>query len=149
MKKIIVFLVLTLTLSVPAQNRAEIISVMNAYTQNYGKPNYSFAFVDHRLNPALLKIEKLVCENNDSALFDCFIEMVLITKGSANEVPSEVLGGIFICQPEFVEKRLTEKYKDRFLLNLLEFGFGNRTYDRKKEIANYAALEERLKRLLR
>ena len=71
--------------------------------------NYGFDFVDTKLNPAIIKVEKLTCENNDSELFDCFLEMILKTKGSADETPSDILGGIFICKPEFVEKRLTEK----------------------------------------
>jgi hypothetical protein len=122
---------------------------MNEYAENYGKSHYSLDFVYTKLNPAILKVEKLTCENNDSELFDCFLEMILKTKGSADETPSDILGGIFICKPEFVEKRLTEKYKDDFLINILEFGFGNRTYDRKEEIENYAELEKRLNRLIK
>ena len=149
MKKIIALIILTFTLSVNGQNRGQIISLMNEYAENYGKPNYSFDFVDTKLNPAIIKVEKLTCENNDSELFDCFLEMILKTKGSADETPSDILGGIFICKPEFVEKRLTEKYKDDFLINILEFGFGNRTYDRKEEIKNYTELKKRLNRLIK
>ena len=149
MKKIIALIILTFTLSVNGQNREQIISLMNEYAENYGKPNYSFDFVDTKLNPAIIKVEKLTCENNDLELFDCFLEMILKTKGSADETPSDILGGIFICKPEFVEKRLTEKYKDDFLINILEFGFGNRTYGRKEEIKNYTELEKRLNRLIK
>ena len=149
MKKIIALIILTFSLSVNGQNRKEIISLMNEYAENYGKPNYSFDFVDTKLNPAILKVEKLTCENNDSELFDCFLEMILKTKGSANETPADILGGVFIYKPEFVEKRVTEKYKDEFLINILEFGFGNRTYDKKEEIKNYAELEKRLNRLIK
>ena len=149
MKKIIALIILTFALSVNGQNREEIISLMNEYAENYGKQNYSFDFVDTKLNPAILKVEKLTCEKNDSELFNCFLEMILKTKGSADETPSDILGGIFICKPELVEKLLTEKYKDNFLINILEFGFGNRTYDRKEEIENYAELEKRLNRLIK
>ena len=149
MRKITVLIILTFSLSANGQNRKEIISLMNEYAENYGKPIYSFDFVDTKLIPAILKVEKLTCENNDTELFDCFIEMILKTKGSANETPSDILGGIFICKPEFIEKRLTNKYKDKFLINLLEFGFGNRTYDRKEEIENYAELEKRLNQLIK
>ena len=144
MKKIIALIILTFSLSVNGQDRKEIISLMKEYAENYGKPNYSFDFVDTKLNPAILNVEKLTCEKNDTELFDCFLEMILKTKGSADEKPSDILGGIFICRPELVENRLTEKYKDEFLINILEFGFENRTYDRKKEIENYAELEKRL-----
>jgi len=106
-------------------------------------------FLETKLNPAILKVKKLTCENNDSELFDCFLEMILKTKGSADETPADILGGVFICKPEFVEKRLTEKYKDEFLINILEFGFGNRTYDKREEIENYAELEKRLNRLIK
>ncbi|MFH4966565.1 hypothetical protein V8G61_00055 [Gaetbulibacter sp. M240] len=105
--------------------------------------------MDTKLNPAILKVEKLTCENDDVELFDNFIEMILKTKGSANETPADVLGGVFICKPKLVENRLTEKYKDQFLLNILEFGFGNRTYDKKGEIENYAELEKRLNRIIK
>lgn len=149
MRKIIALIILTFSLSVSGQNKEEIISLMNEYAENYGKPNYSFDFVDTKLNPTILKIEKLTCENNDTELFDCFVEMILKTKGSADETPSDILGGIFICKPELVEKRLAEKYKDKFLINLLEFGFKNRTYDRKDEIENYTELEKRLNRLIK
>lgn len=122
---------------------------MRDYSNNYGKPNYSFDFVDNKLNPAILKVEKLTCENNDVELFDNFIEMILKTKGSANETPADILGGVFICKPKLVENRLTKKYKDEFLINILEFGFGNRTYDRQDEIKNYADLKKRLNLLIK
>ncbi|MFC0875772.1 hypothetical protein ACE01N_04215 [Saccharicrinis sp. FJH2] len=147
MKRVIPLLIIIFTLSANGQNREEIISLMNEYGENYGKPNYSFDFIDGKLNPGIIKIEKIICENNDTILFDCFLEMILKTKDSANETPSNILGGIFICNPGLVKNRLTEKYKDEFLINLLEFGFNNRTYDRKEEIKNYAELEKQLNQL--
>lgn len=149
MKNIIAIIILTFSIALNGQNREEIISLMNEYAENYGKPNYSFDFVDYKLNPAIIKVEKLTCENNDTDLFDCFLKMILKTTGSANETPSDILGGIFICNPELVENRLTGKYKDEFLINILEFGFGNRTYDKKEEIENYAELQKRLNRLIK
>lgn len=147
-KNVITLLFLIISMAINGQDREEIISLMNEYTENYGKPNYSFQFVDTTLNPAIVNIEHLVCENNDTELFDQFIEMNLKTKGSADETSADILGGIFICRPELVEDRLKDTYKDEFLISILELGFGNRTFDKKEEIENYRELEKRLNRLL-
>ena len=149
MKKITTLIILTFTVIVNGQNREEIVSLMNEYAENYGKPNYSFDFVDTKLNPAILKVERLTCENDDYELFDSFLQMILKTKGSADETPSNILAGVFICKPKFVERQLTEKYKNEFMINILEFGFQNRTYGRKEEIENYAELEKILNRLIK
>ncbi len=148
MKNILILIILTISLSISGQNREEIILLMNEYGANHEKSNYDIEFVDAKLNPAILKIENLICEAIDEELFDQFLEMILKTKDSADETPSEVLGGIFICQAAFVEKRLAEKYKDKFLINMLEFGFRNRTYNKKEEIQDFAELEKILKRII-
>ncbi len=145
----ITFLILTLTFTGNAQNKEQIATIMADYSNNYGNPEYSHEYADTVLNPALLKLEQLTCEGNDFGLLNDFLKMLSKTKGSANEVPANVLGGIFICKPEAVDKYLTQVYKDKELVYLLEFGFENRTYDKKDRVKNYSKLKERLNRLLK
>jgi hypothetical protein len=149
MKKLITLTILTLTLTVSGQNKEAILKTITEYTNNYGNSGYSHEYVDTKLNPALLRLEKLTCGGNDFELLDRFLQMLSKTKGSANEVPSDVLAGIFICKPEAVQKYLTQVYKDPYFKNILEFGFGNKTYRKEHEIENYSVLKKRLDNLLR
>ena len=104
------------------------------------KPNYSYEFVDKRLNPALIKLEKIVCENTDKELFENFLEMIVATYGSANETPDDILGGIFICQSYLVAIELKGKYNNQDLIDALKFGFDNRTFEIKDRTSNYSEL---------
>ncbi len=147
MKNYAFIFALLLTISASAQSKAELITLMNEYAENYGKPAYRHDFVDTTLHPALQKVEKLICVSSDTLLLDSFLKMMLKTKASADEEPADVLGGIFICKPLLVKQRLTEKFKDPDLIELLKFGFANRTYERKNEIDNYLELAEILRRI--
>ncbi len=149
MKKLITVIIITLSLTVFGQDKKEILKIMNDYTDNYGKSDYSHEYIDTKLNPALLKLEKITCDGKDCGLLNSFLKMLIKTKGSANELPADVLAGIFICKPEAVQKYLTQVYKDEYLKNILEFGFGNRTYKKENEIENYSILKERLDRLIK
>lgn len=122
----------------------DLIALMEEYGDNYGSPGYRHDFVDTQLNPALLQVESITCNSKDYAVFQAFLKMLTRTRGSANEAPADVLGGVFICKPEVVEKLLTQVYTHEFLIDLLEFGFDNRTYNRQGEIENYSRLRERL-----
>lgn len=147
MNKFITFTFLLFSLSSFAQNRNEIISIMREYSANIGKPNYSHEFVDKKLNPALAKLETIICENNDKELFHYFLDMILATSGSANETPADVLGGIFICQTTLVETELKVNYKVESLIEDLNFGFGNRTFDLNDRPSNYKQLKLRIKEI--
>ena len=140
---------LTLSLVMSGQNKEEILTIMTDYANTYGNSEYSHEYVDTKLNPALLKLEKLICEEKDFGLLNSFLKMLTKTKGSANELPTDVLAGIFICEPEAIQKYLTHVYKDDYLKNILEFGFGNKTYAKENNIKNYSILKERLDRLLK
>lgn len=145
MKSNITFIFLIISFTLNAQNKKEIISLMEGYANNYSQPNYNHEFVDTTLNPALTKLKKLTCESNDYTLLNHFIKMLLKTKGSANETPPTILAEIFICKPEAIEKYLKQVYTDKYLKDLLILGFNNNTNDKKEEIVNYSRLKKRLK----
>ena len=147
MNKIITFTFLLFSIFSFGQNRNEIIKTMKEYSTNIGKPNYSHEFVDKRLNPALIKLETIVCENKDKELFEYFLDMIIVTSGSANETPADVIGGIFICQSDLVAFELNGKYKFETLIEDLNFGFANRTFDVKDRTSNYKELKLRLKEI--
>ncbi len=127
--------------------KQELITLMKEYGNNFGNPSYSHDFVDKKLNPALRQVENLTCEGKDYGLFSHFLRMLLKTKGSANELAADVLGGIFICKPEVVDKCISQIYPDEYLISLLELGFKNRTFNRETEVDNYDQLKMRLNRL--
>ncbi|MBF4518536.1 hypothetical protein IRZ71_19435 [Flavobacterium sp. ANB] len=102
------------------------MKIITDYSNNYNKPEFSFDYVDKKLNPTLIKIQAIVCETKDKELLEEFLEMIIRSSGSANESPADVLGNIFICNPEIVEEQLS-KYKNHILFDYLELGFYNIT----------------------
>lgn len=145
MKITFTLLVFIFTINLFGQTRYEIIVTMNEYSENKGNISYNINFTEEKLNPALIKLQSLTCKGGDEQLFDYFLEMILDTTGSANEVPADVLAEIFICRTELVENRLNGKYKNDFLNELLKFGFKNITSHNK--IANQSELEKRINKL--
>lgn len=109
------------------QTKEECIKIITNYANNYNKPEFSFDYVDKRLNPTLTKIQSIICETKDKHLLEKFLEMIIKSSGSANENPADVLANIFICNPEIVEKQLKGKYKNHILFDYLELGFYNIT----------------------
>jgi hypothetical protein len=126
MKKIWIILLFT-SFQTFCQTKEECIKIITNYSSNYNKPEFSFDYVDKKLNPTLLKIQNIVCETKDKELLDKFLEMIIKSSGSANESPADVLGNIFICNPEIVEEQLKGKYKNHILFDYLELGFNNIT----------------------
>ncbi|MBF4466530.1 hypothetical protein [Flavobacterium sp. LC2016-12] len=123
------------------QTKNECIKVLLDYSTNYGKPEYTFDYVDTKLNPTLTKVQTIICETNDKELLEKFFEMIIKSSGSANEYPADVLGNIFICNPEIVEEQLKGKFKNEMVFEYLEFGFLNVTADwplneKKKNLQN-------------
>ena len=127
------------------QTRYEIIVTMNEYSENKGNVPYNKNFTEEKLNPALIKLQSLTCNGGDERLFNYFLEMIIDTKNSANEVPADILAEIFVCRTELVEKCLNYKYKDYFLIELLDFGFKN--INHKIKVPNYTDLQKRLNKL--
>lgn len=149
MKKVFVLIFISFSLSSFGQERSEVISILKEYSKNVGKPGYQHKYVDEKLNPALFKLEKIVCEQKDRELLEYFLDMIIASTGSANETPSDVLGGIFICQTTMVEFELKGKYKDQDLIEELNFGFANRTFDVKDRTSDYGELKLRLKEIVK
>jgi hypothetical protein len=147
MKTTLMLFFISFPLFLFGQERSEIISILKEYSKNVGKPGYQHQYVDDKLNPALFKLEKIVCANNDRELFEHFLDMVVASTGSANETPSDVLGGIFICRTTLVELELKGKYKNSGLIEELSFGFANRTFDAKERTSNYNELKLCLKKI--
>ena len=145
--KVIIFILIISFQGIAQNDREHIIKVMREYRSHYNEKGYQHEFVDVVLNPALDKVQRLVCQNNDGELFDCFINTILDSKGSANETPSHVLGRIFICQPHLVVNRLKECYNDVFLVNSLDFGFKSITYKRETQFKNFKSLEKQLENI--
>lgn len=123
------------------QTKNECIKVLLDYSNNYGKPEYTFDYVDKQLNPTLTTIQTIICETKDKELLEKFLEMIIKSSGSANEYPADILGSIFICNPEIVEEQLKGKFKNEMVFEYLEFGFLNVTADwpfneKKKNLQN-------------
>lgn len=131
------------------QSKYDIISLMEYYGNNYGKDVCDSEFVESKIHPALKKLESIVCKNKDVQLFDCFLEMLLETQGSADEEPCTILGSIYICQPELVEAKFKKEETEEHLLDLLEFGFGNAAFNRENEIENYKELKSSIAKLIK
>lgn len=140
MNKLFVFFLLV-SFQAFSQTKKECMNVMTSYIKNYNTPEYSFDFVDKKLNPTLTKVQVIICETKDKELLEKFLEMILKTSGSANEHPADVLGQIFICNPEIVEEQLKGKFKNEMIFDYLELGFLNITIDwslseKKKKLQN-------------
>lgn len=140
MNKLFVFFLLV-SFQAFSQTKKECMNVMTSYIKNYNTPEYSFDFVDKKLNPTLTKVQVIICETKDKELLEKFLEMILKTSGSANEYPADVLGQIFICNPEIVEEQLKGKFKNEMIFDYLELGFLNITIDwslseKKKKLQN-------------
>ena len=148
-KALILIIAIIFSATINGQTKDEIHSILEEYSKNYGKPNYGQEFVNTKLNPAILKVEELVCEENDIEFMSGFLEMLLKTKGVNNEVAINSLGGIFICNSEIIYKYYEQIYPDKYLREILKVGFENKTADRIDEIDNYIFLRKRLNHLVK
>lgn len=99
--------------------------------------------------PILPEIEKLVCEQTDVKLLQRFLELLIKTANSASEAPRWTLGNIYLCRPELTLNSI-EKFKNNpILVNDLEFGFMNVTYQKESEIKNFESLNKKVQDLVR
>lgn len=99
--------------------------------------------------PILSEIEKLVCEKNDVKLLNRFLELLLKTSNSASESPSWTLGNIYLCHPELTLSSIKKFQNNPILVNELEFGFKNVTYQKESQIKNYKLLNKYIQDLVR
>lgn len=150
MKKTLILLIsIFFSLTINGQNKEELISIMNEYSENYGKPNYKENFIIEKLNPTILKVEELSCKTKDFSLLNTFLKMLSKTKNSTDKFYTDILGGIFICNPEPIHKYLTQIYREKYFKDILKTGFENKTLNKKQEIGNYEILQKKLDRLIK
>lgn len=61
---------------------------------------------DYRYSPVLEILPQYICKTKDAAILQLFYSVLWADSGSANEVPSYIIGECFICNSEFVIKQL-------------------------------------------
>ena len=144
MKTYLIILFVGLSYSITGQSREEILTVMQDYSLNYMNSEFSHDFVDYKLNPSIMRLEEIVCEYSDKELVEQFLLMILYTSGSANETPADVLGGIYICNPDLVESVMASNYSSDYFLSILELGFRNKFHDTDTNNVEYQNLSKRL-----
>jgi hypothetical protein len=121
--------------STPSDKRFEKVEQFDKYEDDYSH---------------ILKfLPEIFCNNNDTLLLDQFINVMVVNKMSANEVPSWTLGYCYLCNPDLVIKRIKRfKGENRScLINDLEFGFENVTFEKESEIKDYKNLKDKLVKL--
>ena len=82
-------------------------------------------------------------------LLDKFLELLIKDDNSADEARIWSLGNIYLCNPELTLNSI-KKYKNNpILVDDLEFGFMNVTYQRESKIKNYELLNSKIQDLVR
>ena len=86
--------------------------------------NYS----ETKYDPLLQVIPSYFCSANDIEIIDKFFATMWADQGSANEMPSFVIGDCFICNSDLMIDRLdqiTDKEQKKLILNHIEWGLMN------------------------
>jgi hypothetical protein len=107
--------------------------------------NYMYKEYTHALN--LLK--KGYCSNPNKKVLKEFISTLISTSNSAYEEPSFTLGIIYICQPNSIIENVKalKIVNKKYIVDTLNFGFKNASYNKEKEIKDYAELVSKLAKL--
>lgn len=103
-------------------------------------------FEENVYTPLLPFLSELFCKNMDIKLLNIFLEILIINKMSANELPAWTLGDCYLCHPNLVLNQI-DNYLDEDKENLkflLIFGFENVTWQKEQEIKNYQELKDKL-----
>ncbi len=106
-------------------------------------------YMYHEYTEALHLMETSYCSEPDNKALDAFIAILTATSNSAYEMPSVVLGTLYICQPDMIINKIhaLESEKKRHIINTLEWGLQNAGYDHERELDAYPELLDRLKTL--
>ena len=72
-----------------------------------------------------------------------FFDIMNLETGSADETPAWALGYIFLCESNFTIQMMENNYS-KILLDNLEFGILNVTYQKENEIENFEDLKNKL-----
>ncbi len=98
------------------------------------------------LNPLLKILPEYISTTKDTALFQDFLDIINLEKHSADELPSFVLGQIYIENPDFTLESVSLKYTPQ-LHEALKWGFDNIIFEKEKQINNYSTLKDKLANL--
>ncbi|MBI5182126.1 MAG: hypothetical protein HZA06_04340 [Nitrospirae bacterium] len=112
-------------------------SVLREEVEKYAEDNYT---------PKLETLRTIVCRENDRELLSEFFKVLISTENSANEKPRWIVGDIYLCQSDLVisEVKLLKKAEQKIILNDLNFGFLNVTYNKEDKIQDYHKLKRKL-----
>jgi hypothetical protein len=87
-----------------------------------------------------------IIANQDEELMRLLIETIKLNTGSADEHPSWILGYIFLKSPDWTILQMKAVGLDKMLVESLEFGFANGTFDSKDDIRGLLDKIESLKK---
>lgn len=99
--------------------------------------------------PTLHSLEKKFCADPRLDVLDEFLATLLNTANSASEYPSFVFARLFSCQPDMiVNKILSLKVTEKSsVVNTLEWGFKNITYNKEDVFPNFQSLSDSLNKM--
>jgi hypothetical protein len=101
---------------------------------------------DTRFDFVLNFAADFILETKDEELMRKFIETIKQNTGSADEHPSWILGFLFDKSPDWTILQMKAVGLDKMLIELLEFGFSNITYE-SKDAARVAELKRKIEGL--
>ncbi|HPG41506.1 MAG TPA: hypothetical protein PLP19_10315 [bacterium] len=146
------------------ERRNEIIKILNTYSELNnrfleinGKENFeNYLKTKNKLEeygenyyfPILQEMAKLICEKNDRDLLKQFLEILIKTSNSADETPTWTLGDIYLCQPDMTLELIAKLNNNPVLIDDLEWGFLNVTYQKESKIKNFTLLDKKLQNLI-
>jgi len=101
------------------------------------------SFVENKLNPILAKVSELICCNKDKELLNYYMSVINKTENVSNEQQYNLIGEIFICQPDLLLENIKKESDVGFWIKSLEFGF----YNVASEIINIKRFNELVAKL--
>jgi len=123
-----------------------IVQTLNYYADNYNSLNNEnklYAYNLEELSPQLPVMKNIICDTEDEQLLETFLNMLIKSKNSVDELPGDILAEIFICNSTLTTKSL-EKFGEKYLINQLEFGFLNVTFENETNITNFESLKKEI-----
>jgi hypothetical protein len=94
-------------------------------------------------------VSEQFCKYSDSQLLDIFMKAIIENRNSANESPAWTMGECYICNPDIVIRQISKfpQEETKILIEYLDFGFANVTYQKETQFHNYKALLDKLDKL--
>lgn len=103
-------------------------------------------YAEGTFHNALSNAEEITCDKSDKDVLSSLFKVIISTSNSADESPAWTLGGIYVCQPSFVEKEMAKlNPEDREqIYGTLEFGFENVATTKPKDDKRILELRKRV-----